>query len=145
MGATTRSAGGLVLVLAAACGGDTADAESGDGTLWLEVGGDHPRLGNVLAGAQVESPTDPAAEDGEGSTEGADLADALPIAVVDPPQPPAQGGRTVVLEGGQNLYQLALLHLQNGNRWREIMELNGWSESQIAALPEGTQVQLPPE
>ena len=34
-------------------------------------------------------------------------------------------------------------HLGDGNRWREVAELNGWSERETTRLAPGTIVRLP--
>lgn len=56
---------------------------------------------------------------------------------------PAAKARRVTLRQGQTLYRLAVEHLGDGKRWREIAALNGWSESDLANLPANTEVALP--
>jgi hypothetical protein len=56
---------------------------------------------------------------------------------------PAGGGKTVKLRRGQNLYRVALEQLGDGQRWREIAALNGWSEREIASLAPDTPIRLP--
>lgn len=49
----------------------------------------------------------------------------------------------VTLGPRQNLIQLAKKHLGNGNRFREIMALNGWSEADTRRLQAGQKVKIP--
>ncbi len=49
----------------------------------------------------------------------------------------------VALQEGETLYRLAVRHLGDGKRWREIVRLNGWSERQVSRLRVGTRVELP--
>jgi len=150
----------LAVVLAASCGGEPAEAHEGDGTLILELGGDHQPLRTALAASDpnAPSPEDPRAEEGGGG-------EARPP---NPDQPNREGPnregpnsspnssraerggpesaaplRTVVLGRGETLYSLAVHHLDDGKRWREILALNGWTEAQVGGLAEGTVVRLP--
>jgi len=49
----------------------------------------------------------------------------------------------VALAKGQTIYALAKAELGDGNRWKEILKLNGWTEAQAAKLRAGTAVRLP--
>ncbi len=65
-------------------------------------------------------------------------------AAAEPPPAPIGPRREVSLDAGQTLFELARVHLGDGNRFHELLELNGWSEAQARRLPVGTVVQLPP-
>ena len=63
--------------------------------------------------------------------------------VTRPPDPPPPETLTVYLRQGETLIGLARSHLGDGSRWREILSLNGWTETQAEKLPVGTKVQVP--
>jgi nucleoid-associated protein YgaU len=152
-----------VLVGVAACGGDPAIAPTGDGALVLEVGGGQPSLRQALerAGLPVPPRVDlatpvaaPSAPEGEpvpaGDASAARQQDgASPPAQPQPQpqQPPASASDTthvvVTLAEGQTLIHLARKHLGDGNRFREILALNGWTESESRRLKPGTKVKVP--
>jgi nucleoid-associated protein YgaU len=54
-----------------------------------------------------------------------------------------QAFTTVVLAEGQTLIHLARKHLGDGNRFRDILELNGWTEVESRRLKPGTKVKIP--
>jgi hypothetical protein len=140
--------------------------------LVLEIGGDGPSLRQALArriGSRGAPTAEPARADPHASgtapsrrphpvaapAEQTAPEVALPARPSDRPAdpvdvapkvdaaPPAAERRCVVLRAGQTLYRLACDHLGDGNRWREIAALNGWSESDVARLPANTEVALP--
>jgi nucleoid-associated protein YgaU len=160
-----------VFVGVAACGDDPATAPTGDGALVLEVGGGQPSLRQALerAGLPVPPRVDlatpvaaPSAPDGEsvpaGDASAARQQDgASPPAQSQPqpqpqpqplPQPPPASAAdtahvVVTLAEGQTLIHLARKHLGDGNRFREILALNGWTESESRRLKPGTKVKVP--
>jgi nucleoid-associated protein YgaU len=71
-----------------------------------------------------------------------------PPAPEDPPPSPSAAGaatKVVTLKRGQTLIHLAKEHLGSGNRFRELLELNGWSDEDARRLAEGTKVRVPVE
>lgn len=60
-----------------------------------------------------------------------------------PPEPPPSAPRVAVLGAGETLYSLCARELGDALRWREVMALNGWTESDVRRLPAGQKVVLP--
>jgi len=59
-------------------------------------------------------------------------------------RPPARPEYLVVhIQQGQTLYGLCRDKLGDGNRWREVAKLNGWSEGEAGQLTAGQAVKLP--
>ena len=123
-----------VLLIVLACGEDPPPPRSDD-LLVLELGGDHMPLDAALRavaarGAQAEYPpaTRPESEPPPGEAK---------------PSVPLEAERWVELEAGQTISELARVHLGRSRRWREVLELNGWTEEQARRLRVGTQVRLP--
>lgn len=138
-----------VCVSLLACG-EPADPRDSEDLLVLELGGDHEALSRALlrlrgtpapaagpAAAPAAGPT--AGPTGEGAVE-TPLPAAERQAEAEPPPPEIF---SVYLRQGETLYGLARTHLGSGARWRELLELNGWSEAQAGQLPVGTMVKLP--
>ncbi len=107
--------------------------------LILELGGQAGRLADSLRR------TDPAADTVAipvvppvGSRTGSEESGPEP----DPPAP-VRTTRTVSLQAGGSLVGLCREWLGDGNRWREVMNLNGWTEADLRRLPIGTEVTLP--
>jgi nucleoid-associated protein YgaU len=138
---------------ASGCGSD-AKAESVDGTLVLQLGGSQPSLRDALRkrGIVIE----PAAE----AAPHAPVPRSEPPPLLPPPQrppapppaaepqpepvaPPQPKWFTVNLAKGETLTVLARRHLGDGNRYREIQQLNGWSDWQVKRLPVGQEVRIP--
>ena len=111
-----------------------------ENTLSLELGGNHRPLGEALAAVDPGGGDTPGGELG-----GVELGGIEPLVVDDPVQPLVVPGGTrwVVLGKGDTVYDLAIEHLGAGGRWREILELNGWTERQAKRLDVGTSVKLP--
>jgi hypothetical protein len=59
--------------------------------------------------------------------------------------PPPPQIRVVRLEEGETLGELCARELGSSARWEEIAELNGWSTSDVSALPSNCEVRLPIE
>lgn len=140
--------------LSAACGEAEPAVAARDDVLVLELGGGHARLSEALDGARARlhavADVDPGevamAAPASQSVEVVSMpAQAPPVAESAPrasPVPAVQP-RRVRLEQGQTLYRLAVVHLGDGSRWRELLTLNGWTEADLARLPAGTSVRLP--
>ena len=131
---------------ASGCVGE-ARAVAVDGTLVLELGGPHASLRAALrvAGVHVEprSGRQPGVVPAVFET-----ADDPPAGLDPQPSPPPRPRPTfseVELRQNETLIQLARRHLGDGRRYRELMKLNGWSDSQSRRLAPGTMVKLPLE
>ena len=154
----------LVGVLPQSCGESAAASRVSDGTLVLEVGGGQSSLRQALAGVGItigpahllwdRDPAPAGPMDGgnqppspEAEPEPQPEAVAPPAPVEPPPSPSAAGPATkvVTLKRGQTLIHLAKEHLGSGNRFRELLELNGWSDEEARRLAEGTKVRVPVE
>jgi nucleoid-associated protein YgaU len=159
--AAMRTQGWLVLAVmaaAAACGGGSAAPTNGDGALVLEVGGGQPSLRRALerAGLVVPppielsqaaaeppppprsaKPDEPAAAPPAPPPGATPIPDAKPNALAEPAH------TVVTLAEGQTLIHLARKHLGDGNRFREILALNGWTEAESRRLKAGTKVKVP--
>jgi nucleoid-associated protein YgaU len=151
----------LLLVLAAlpwlgcGCSPSPVAARATDGTLQLEVGGGHGSLRGSLqaAGIEVGPPRRLRPVAPEPVTEPAESDQAPPQPTPGPHTPPAPvpveepkptpDYFVVTLGPRQNLIQLAKKHLGNGNRFRDIMALNGWSEADTRRLQAGQKVKIP--
>jgi len=146
-----------VLVVGAwlpSCSESAAATVPGDGTLILEVGGQQDSLREALAAAGITIAPAQRVRDVEVRQEPVPEPDGgVPVPptaeepmvrpdVVQPPVVEPQW-KTVALKRGQTLIHLAKEHLGNGNRFRELLECNGWTEAQARRLPEGTKVRVP--
>lgn len=149
--------------VAAACSGGGAAPTGGDGLMVLEVGGEQRSLRQALqkAGLAVPPPIDlapapaelPPAELGRGAVDGPRAeprpAEPPPPAPTPPPKsepesaPAPADYTTVTLGEGQTLIHLARKHLGDGNRFRDILALNGWTEAESRRLKPGTKVKIP--
>jgi nucleoid-associated protein YgaU len=125
----------------AACARPTAAAPSGD-ALVLELGGGQGSLRQALVAAGVDAPapapviTPPAAAAPRPQDESVD-----PPAVA--PAPPQPDHIVVELGRGETLIHLAKKYLGDGNRFREILTANGWTERDARRLPAGQAVKVP--
>lgn len=133
-------------VVAGACA-EGAEAKYSDGALVLEVGGQQASLREALRAAGVRMPrtgTEP--EDRRDAEPRDNAAPARSVAPSDAPPstPPVEEPWFVVsLADGQTLIHLARKHLGDGNRFRELLALNGWSEADSRRLRVGQQVKIP--
>lgn len=135
--------------LTAACAESNAGSRASDGVLVLEVGGEQASLREALHAVGVEVAPRPRAE----------VTDVPPgpVEQVPPPGPgeqpqpqpqptpapaPQETWFTVEMKSGDSLIQIAKKHLGNGNRFRDILKWNGWSEDDALTLRPGTKVKL---
>ncbi|MBL8752742.1 MAG: LysM peptidoglycan-binding domain-containing protein [Planctomycetes bacterium] len=129
-----------------ACGESHAKPRSGDGTLVLEVGGNQPSLREALQAAGVEL-APPARPNVDATPQPEPKGPTTPPREQSPPPavdtPPAPTFFEVEMKAGDSLILLARRHLGNGNRFRELLELNGWSEQDALSLRPGTKVKVP--
>jgi nucleoid-associated protein YgaU len=135
-----------VAVVSCACSPEQPVQAARDGMLVLEVGGDHGSLQKALvaAGAVVAPPHELGARADEPIVQGIEQIEPLPSPEDPPPiEAPPADHIVVRLERGQTLIHLARKHLGNGNRFREILAFNGWSERDARKLPEGQLVKVP--
>ena len=133
---------------ACARGGETVPPSAD--LLLLEVGGAHSSLREALVASGVEvaapkwlreranaspEPTEQAPAGGSDESGGGPEQASAPVA----------DHIVVALGRGQTLIHLAKKHLGNGNRFREILARNGWTEAEARRLPEGQLVKIPVE
>ena len=125
---------------AVGCGPKPA-AAADPNQLVLELGGTHERLADVLDRVRTKNAATTLPRPPSVQVPGAETP-AAPTP--EPATPtPVKSPRQVRLTKGQTLYALAKLELGDGNRWKELLKLNGWSEAQATKLREGTAVRLP--
>lgn len=136
------------------CSESAAATVPGDGTLILEVGGEQTSLREALVAAGVTMAPAQRVRDLEVRQESAPAPDAADPAQ-QPPEEPVAGPevvpppaaepqfKTVLLKRGQTLIHLAKEHLGDGNRFRDLLECNGWTETDARRLAEGTKVRVP--
>jgi nucleoid-associated protein YgaU len=97
----------------------------------------------VAAGVFVAPPQEPVVSPVVDTDEPAPPSDDVNEAPPTPsPEPPADH-IVVKLEKNQTLIHLAKKHLGNGNRFRELLEYNGWTDSDARRLREGQLVKIP--
>jgi nucleoid-associated protein YgaU len=129
----------------------------GDGELVLELGGSGRSLASSLQKLGVEllpvraardaavehaPPHDPAAN-GPAADVGPSEPPAGPPSAAAPPPQPRPEWIEVPLEPRQTLMDLAQKYLGTSRRFKEIMELNGWSDRDARRLKVGTVVKIP--
>ena len=132
----------------------------GDGLLQLELGGPHGSLRQALLAVNIAVetphhlvPSEPeqvaAPDPGNGPVQplpGEPKVDepGQPAPPVEVPRGPIDPDYFLATLGPkQTLIHLAQKHLGDGNRYREIMQLNGWDEAATLRLPAGQQVKIP--
>ncbi|MBK8978575.1 MAG: hypothetical protein IPM29_21985 [Planctomycetes bacterium] len=127
-----RVAGALGAAVSCSCGGSQGEVGrvAPRDELRLELGGEGPSIRDVLHSARRATGGD-----------GAPLRIETPRP--EPPPPPPPPTRVVHLAPGQTLSSLCRAELGDPDRWREVMELNGWSEADLFRLAVGTPVRLP--
>lgn len=155
-GAMRRVLTGLSCVLLGSLGCTSSDGapKPSDGVLVLEVGGEQPSLREALVAhgvtvapfillrregsAAVPAREETPSERGEPSP--GPESRTRPVA---PPPEPAESFVVVKLARGQTLIHLAKKHLGDGNRFRDILALNGWTEADARRLRENQDVKIP--
>lgn len=105
--------------------------------LSLDLGGNHPSLAEDLRRTAPAPKLKPQP-----------VPAATAPAAIEPPTPrrrvaPRPEYLVVYIAEGQTLYGLCKSNLGNGNRWREVARLNGWSDERAGRLPVGHPVKLP--
>jgi nucleoid-associated protein YgaU len=148
--------GGAFVLWLAACSDGRAESRVGEGKLVLELGGSHASLRQSLARAGIELPaaqrvTVPGQPDQPPATPDAPASDGA--AAPSPPKPADDGPAPapspqepfvyVTLGERQTLIHIARKYLGDANRFREIVELNGWSEADTRRLKTGQRVKIP--
>lgn len=148
---------GLACLLLGSLGCTSSDGapKLSDGVLVLEVGGEHPSLrdalvahGVTVAPARLLRPEGSApvsgGEESRSEAEPAPAPEPEPrTGPVAPPPEPAASFVVVKLARGQTLIHLAKKHLGDGNRFRDILALNGWTEADARRLRENQDVKIP--
>jgi nucleoid-associated protein YgaU len=105
----------------------------------------------LAAGIEVEPPRRLRPLAPEPAVQLPESKDVPELPAPDPEPPPAPRDEpkpspdylVVTLGPRQNLIQLAKKHLGDGNRFRDIMTLNGWSEADTRRLQPGQKVKIP--
>ena len=143
-----------VLLGSPGCTSSDGVPKPSDGVLVLEVGGEQPSLREALVAHAVtvaparllRSEVPAPVSKGGASAE----RDGSPHET--PPEPrskpvvspePAESFVVVKLARGQTLIHLAKKHLGDGNRFRDILALNGWTEADARRLRENQDVKIP--
>lgn len=132
-----------VVAGAAACGRGGGVAARAEDRLVLEVGGAQHSLRAALlaAGVRIEPVR---SKDPEAADEAVPTSPRHAGTVDEPPPEPAPPAWfEVLLAEGQTPIHLARRHLGDGNRFREILALNGWSEDDARRLRPGQKVKIP--
>lgn len=142
--------------LASSCSESAAAAVPSEGALVLELGGQQEslRAGLAAAGITLGPPQrlrelPPPSVDEPPPAVGRETPAPAPEVTPGPapaaPVAPAPESpwKVVKLKRGQTLIHLAKEHLGNGNLFRELLELNGWTEAEARRLPEGASVRVP--
>lgn len=130
----------FVLVGLVACARPTPAPRSGD-ALVLELGGGQASLRQALVAAGVLAAPKPAPEVEPGPGPAVDPEPPPPIDAV--PVPPRPDHILVELGRGETLIHLAKKYLGDGNRFRDILTANGWTEQDARRLPAGQLVRVP--
>ncbi len=120
----------VLFVLSIAACGDREAAARGKDEAIFELGADSPPLADVLKAAARNSAARPPSLQ-------------APLSIPASPKPTRY--RTVVLGAGETLAGLCAKHLGDAGRWRQVAELNGWTEDDLRRLSTGTEVRLPME
>lgn len=132
-----RIASGLAAVLGVLVGcGDETQAAPVEPHLVLELGGDQPTITEVLRRAAPPI------------SGGVEQQEPAPVPDEPPPSPELRERApvrtvTVRLPEGYTLIRLCRERLGDGERWREVAALNGWTEADLRRLAPNTPVELP--
>jgi nucleoid-associated protein YgaU len=120
-----------------------AEEQYGDGHLWTKILAANPGIDELVKVGQVinlppkEELLAPAGEAKPGAKPVSPPAEAQPGAK------PVGRAHTYVVEKGDTLYSIAAKVLGNGNRWREIFELNKDKFAKPEDLKVGMELKLP--
>lgn len=134
----------LAVVCLAACAPKPAAAAS-EGSLVLEVGGEHPSLAGGLRALGVElveppAPPQPGPQPPQAPPRALDEPAPAP-----PPAPPAEEPAwfEVEIQTGQTIGALSQQYLGTSRRYREILELNHLTEAAARRLRPGSRIKIP--
>lgn len=144
---------GMLVVPGAGCAPQPAEARTSDGVLVLELGGNHASLRGALEqlGVSLHPPQEllppPQAAPPEPDDRRPDPGPQQDGTEQPPPAPPPVSPTpeffVVKLGKNERVIHLARRHLGDGNRFGEILALNGWTETDARRLQEGTPVKIP--
>lgn len=155
MGGSCRGSCLLFVFLAGACTRHEPALAATDGVLQLELGGGHHASlratltdAGVVVGARVPlgdaATVAPSANEVEPAPS---VSNKDPGVTPETPPPvtpvPESEDLVVTLAANQTITFLAKKYLGNGNRFREILQANGWSEEDVKGLKPGQPVRIP--
>lgn len=121
-----------------------AQEHLGDGNLWPRIQAANPGLNpqTLKVGQRINLPPKEATATPEPAPTPAPRPADRPSERTTPP--PAERIYTYIVEENDTLYGLAARFLGDGNRWREIYELNRATIANPNILPAGIEIRIPP-
>lgn len=130
-----------VWVTSSGCGRDPAPPADQDDLLVFTIGGDSPTLRSRLRMPPLKR-SDVFEKRPE---KRAQKVPRRPGPTFRPlaPTPEREVPRTAKLRPGETIVGLCKRVLGDGNRYPEVLKLNGWTEQQARRLPRGAEVKLP--